>query len=106
MKKTNYLLLMQTVVVFFVAWYVNDGAVSPVASTRAKGPKSSAQVAVKTGIDKTTGGSIGAIGTAGLIYFDWITPPSYARTTIFATNDFSYNINSSKLSQTVLDRER
>jgi hypothetical protein len=105
MKKTNYLVLMQTVAVLFVAWYVNDGAVSPAASIHAKGPKSSARVTVKSSVDNTTG-SIGAIDRAELIYIDWITPPSYAGTTIFSTNDFSYNINSSKLSQAALDRVR
>src|SRR3569623_76362 len=96
MKKINYLLLLSITFMVFASSCGKDGAVGPQGPIGATGP---------TGATGTAGaaGATGATGTANVIYSDWITPPTYTKTTVFTTIHFAANIPASKITQAVLD---
>lgn len=48
-------------------------------------------------------GPQGPAGTANVIYSDWYTPATYAKTTVFGTTYFTANIAASKITQAILD---
>ena len=50
------------------------------------------------------GTGISLKGTANVIYSGWITPPTYAKDTVFGTVHFDANIPASKITQAILDR--
>ncbi|WP_394771846.1 collagen-like protein [Mucilaginibacter sp.] len=49
-------------------------------------------------------GPKGDPGTANVIYSDWYTPPTYTKTTIFGTVNFTADIAASKITQAILDK--
>jgi len=48
-------------------------------------------------------GAKGDPGTANVIYSDWYTPATYAKTTIFGTINFTADIAATKITQAILD---
>ncbi|HEX3383614.1 MAG TPA: hypothetical protein VHS53_00415 [Mucilaginibacter sp.] len=99
MKKTNYLLLLAIAftVMLFASSCGKDGAVGPQGPVGATGP------AGNTGAAGAVGAT-GATGTANVIYSDWVTPATYAQSTVFGIIHFDAGIAAAKITQDILDR--
>jgi len=123
MKTKNYFLMITAVVVLCVVSCGKNGDPGPQGSTGSTGPigptgakgdkgdKGDPGTTGPTGTTGTTGatgptgaiGPKGATGTANVIYSDWITPSTYAKTTVFGTVNFTADIPASKITQAILD---
>lgn len=120
MKRRNYLLLLIAAFTLSIASCGKDGAVGPQGANGSKGdtgangatgpigpigPTGATGPAGPTGATGATGatGPKGATGTANVIYSDWVTPSTYANTTIFGTKTFTADIAASKITQAILD---
>ncbi len=99
MKKTNLLLLALLAVslLLFAQSCGKDGAVGPQGPAGTTGPTGATGQAGQTG-------ATGATGTANVIYSDWVTPPTYAQSTIFGTVHFDASITASAITQDILDK--
>lgn len=92
MKKINYVFAFVAAALIFTSCG-KDGAVGPVGPAGTTGPTGAVG----------TAGPTGATGTANVIYSDWTTPPTYTKTTVFGSTQFSANIAASKITQAILD---
>jgi len=103
MKKINYLLLLSTVVMLFAASCGKNGAPGPQGSTGPTGPTGPTGTIGPAGAIGPTGAT-GATGTANVMYSAWITPATYAKTTVFGSFHFDANIAATKITQDILDK--
>jgi hypothetical protein len=103
MKTQRYLFLLSIICLSFVLVKCKKGDDGPIGPTGTKGDTGAAGVNGATGAAGAKGAT-GATGTANVIYSDWITPPTYTKTTVFGTFNFTYDIAASKITQDILDK--
>jgi hypothetical protein len=105
MKKSNYFMLLLTIVMLFATSCGKNGAVGPQGPIGPAGPTGATGAAGTNGAAGTPGatGATGATGTANVIYSAWVTPASYTKDTIFSTYHFYANIAATKITQAILD---
>jgi len=103
MKKQNYLLLLAIAFMLFATSCGKDGAVGPQGPAGPTGPTGTVGTAGTNGAAGATGAT-GATGTANVIYSDWFTPATYAKTTIFGTVHFDADQAASGITQAIIDK--
>src|SRR3569833_917411 len=103
MKKQNYLLLLAIAFMLFATSRGKDGAVGPQGPAGPTGPTGTVGTAGTNGAAGATGAT-GATGTANVIYSDWFTPATYAKTTIFGTVHFDADQAASGITQAIIDK--